>query len=92
MDVASPPSFSHREGKFSKQKGRTPEEVRPFQLFENYLRVGTRMDQPSHAIGKQHVNLSRLDQGRNFASAPNRMAHRLAGSICAFHVVRFAVF
>ena len=46
------------------------------------------MNETSHAIGKQHVNLQRFDQGRHFALSECRMHHGLSGAICTRLIVR----
>ena len=50
------------------------------------------MNQSSHPIGEQDVNLPGLDQRCDFARSPDGMTHRLSGPIRTFHIVRFAVF
>src|SRR4051812_7200694 len=46
-----------------------------------------RVDQTAHAIGKEHVNLLRLDDGCDFAEAVDRMQDGLSGAVGARAVV-----
>ncbi len=45
------------------------------------------MDEATHPILKQYVNLLRLDHGSNFADPVSRMSHRLTDSVSAAPVV-----
>src|SRR4030095_2581435 len=66
---------------------------RSLALFEtqNCLGVSSRVNQPSNAVRKEHINLARRDHRGHFTSAPNRMTHRLTGAIGARAIVRLAI-
>ena len=48
------------------------------------------MHQPTHSVGKEHIDLLRLDDRGNFARAETRMQDRLPGAIGARLLVRCA--
>jgi hypothetical protein len=61
---------------------------RGFRLPERGLRMRMRMNEPAHAIGKEHVHLLRFDQGGYFAFSESLMHQHLPSAICQRRIVR----
>src|SRR5436190_19525197 len=56
-------------------------------LPERGSRMRMRMNEPAHAIGKEHVHLLRLDEGRYFTFSESLMHQHLPSAICQRRIV-----